>query len=41
MKGGQEEGAWLAAFGEAGTSRRPYLRAVVVVDVVRVSDSCG
>jgi predicted pyridoxine 5'-phosphate oxidase superfamily flavin-nucleotide-binding protein len=33
--------AALAGFGEAATSRRPYLRAVVVVDVVRVSDSCG
>jgi predicted pyridoxine 5'-phosphate oxidase superfamily flavin-nucleotide-binding protein len=33
--------AALAGFGEAGTSRRPYLRAVVVVDVARVSDSCG
>ena len=33
--------AELAAFGEAGKSRRPYLRAVIVVDVVRVSDSCG
>jgi len=33
--------AELAAFGEAGRSRRPYLRAVIVVDVARVSDSCG
>jgi Pyridoxamine 5'-phosphate oxidase len=33
--------AALAGFGEAATSRRPYLRAVVVVDVTRVSDSCG
>jgi len=33
--------AELAAFGEAGASRRPYLRAVIVVDVARVSDSCG
>ena len=31
----------LAGFGDAATSRRPYLRAVVVVDVARVSDSCG
>jgi hypothetical protein len=31
----------VAAFGEAGESRRPYLRAVIVVDVARVSDSCG
>jgi Pyridoxamine 5'-phosphate oxidase len=33
--------AALAGFGEAGRSRRPYLRAVIVVDVARVSDSCG
>jgi hypothetical protein len=33
--------AELAAFGEAGASRRPYLRGVIVVDVARVSDSCG
>ncbi len=33
--------AALAGFGEAGESRRAYLRAVVVVDVARVSDSCG
>jgi Pyridoxamine 5'-phosphate oxidase len=33
--------AELAGFGDAGRSRRPYLRAVVVVDVARVSDSCG
>jgi hypothetical protein len=33
--------AELAAFGEAGVNRRPYLRAVIVVDVARVSDSCG
>jgi hypothetical protein len=33
--------AALAGFGEAARSRRPYLRAVVVVDVARVSDSCG
>ena len=31
----------LAGFGEAAQSRRPYLRAVIVVDVARVSDSCG
>jgi hypothetical protein len=31
----------LAGFGEAGRSRRPYLRAVIVVDVTRVADSCG
>lgn len=31
----------LAAFGEAAASRRPYLRAVIVVHVARVSDSCG
>jgi hypothetical protein len=31
----------LAAFGEAGEQRRPYLRAVITVDVTRVSDSCG
>ena len=33
--------AELAAFGESAESRRPYLRAVIVVDVARVSDSCG
>jgi hypothetical protein len=33
--------AELAAFGEAGASRRPYLRGVIVVDVARVADSCG
>jgi hypothetical protein len=33
--------AALAGFGDAARSRRPYLRAVVVVDVARVSDSCG
>ncbi len=33
--------AALAPFGEAAASRRPYLRSVVVVDVTRVSDSCG
>ncbi len=31
----------LAVFGEAGAARRPQGRAVVVVDVARVSDSCG
>ena len=31
----------LAGFGEAGRSRRPYLRGVIVVDVARVADSCG
>jgi hypothetical protein len=31
----------LAGFGEAGEQRRPYLRAVIVVDVGRVADSCG
>jgi hypothetical protein len=31
----------LAGFGAAGSSRRAYVRAVVVVDVTRVSDSCG
>jgi hypothetical protein len=33
--------AALAPFGEAAARRRPYLRAVVVVDVARVADSCG
>ncbi len=33
--------AALAGFAEAAESRRPYLRAVVVVDVARISDSCG
>jgi len=33
--------AALSGFGEAAHSRRPYLRAVIVVDVARVSDSCG
>ena len=33
--------AELTAFGEAGASRRPYLRGVIVVDVARVADSCG
>jgi Pyridoxamine 5'-phosphate oxidase len=31
----------LAIFGEAGASRRPQARSVIVVDVARVSDSCG
>jgi hypothetical protein len=31
----------LAGFGEAGEQRRRYLRAVIVVDVARVADSCG
>jgi Pyridoxamine 5'-phosphate oxidase len=31
----------LAVFGEAGAARRPQARAVILVDVVRVSDSCG
>ncbi len=31
----------LAGFGDAGASRRAYVRAVIVVDVARVSDSCG
>jgi hypothetical protein len=31
----------LARFGDAGRDRRPYLRGVIVVDVARVSDSCG
>jgi hypothetical protein len=33
--------AALAGFGEAARIRRPYLRAVIVVDVARVADSCG
>lgn len=33
--------AALAGFGEAGETRRAYVRAVIVVDVARVSDSCG
>jgi hypothetical protein len=33
--------AVLARFGAAGQDRRPYLRGVIVVDVARVSDSCG
>ena len=33
--------AELAPFGEAGAGRRAYLRAVIVVDVARVADSCG
>ena len=28
-------------FGEAARSRLSYLRAVIVVDVARVADSCG
>ncbi len=31
----------LPAFGPAGVERRRYLRAVIVVEVARVSDSCG
>jgi predicted pyridoxine 5'-phosphate oxidase superfamily flavin-nucleotide-binding protein len=31
----------VAEFGEAGTSRRLQLRAVITVDVARVADSCG
>ncbi|HEY4421927.1 MAG TPA: pyridoxamine 5'-phosphate oxidase family protein [Pseudonocardia sp.] len=31
----------LTGFGEAGEQRRPYLRAVIVVNVARVADSCG
>jgi predicted pyridoxine 5'-phosphate oxidase superfamily flavin-nucleotide-binding protein len=30
-----------AVFGEAAAVRRPQARAVIVVDVTRVSDSCG
>ena len=30
-----------AVFGEAGATRRPQARAVIVVDVARVADSCG
>ncbi len=33
--------AELAAFGEAGTSRRPYLRAVIVVDVAGCPTPAG
>jgi len=33
--------AVLAGFGAAAEGRRAYTRAVVVVDVTRVSDSCG
>jgi len=33
--------AALMAFGAAGQERRVYTRAVIVVDVARVSDSCG
>jgi hypothetical protein len=31
----------LSGFGAAGEERRRYLRGVIVVDVTRVSDSCG
>jgi hypothetical protein len=31
----------LDGFGAAGEERRAYARAVIVVDVARVSDSCG
>lgn len=31
----------IAPFGEAAASRRPQSRAVIVVDVARVSDACG
>ena len=31
----------LAVFGEAGASRRPQARSVIVVDVARVADACG
>ena len=31
----------IAAFGDAGAVRRPQARAVILVDVARVSDSCG
>jgi Pyridoxamine 5'-phosphate oxidase len=30
-----------AVFGEAGASRRPQARSVIVVEVARVADSCG
>lgn len=33
--------AALAGFGPAGETRRAYTRSVIVVDVARVSDSCG
>jgi hypothetical protein len=33
--------AGIAVFGAAGAARRPQARAVIVVDVARVSDSCG
>jgi pyridoxamine 5'-phosphate oxidase-like protein len=33
--------AALAGFGAAAAERRAYLRAVITVDVARVSDSCG
>ena len=31
----------IVPFGDAARERRAYLRAVIVVDVTRVSDSCG
>jgi hypothetical protein len=31
----------IAPFGDAARERRAYLRGVIVVDVTRVSDSCG
>jgi hypothetical protein len=31
----------LVGFGAAGAERRRYLRAIIVVDVQRVADSCG
>ena len=31
----------VAGFGAAAERRRPYLRAVIVVDVARVADACG
>jgi Pyridoxamine 5'-phosphate oxidase len=31
----------IAAFGEAGAVRRAQARAVILVDITRVSDSCG
>jgi len=33
--------AAVAVFGDAGAERRPQARAVIIVDVARVSDSCG
>jgi hypothetical protein len=39
--GDPEFDAALAGFGEAAARRRTYVRSVVVVDVERVSDSCG